>query len=153
MKFSFVEHWLKHAALISSRSPCPRGKVGAVIIDKANNPISMGFNGPPRGSKGHLCKIDICERNEKQVKSGTHTEIGCHHAEANVLMNAVKRGIAVNQCSILITTAPCLMCARLIHHAGINKVYFPSSSSYDRRGQNYLIVNNINVNLIDLNKS
>lgn len=151
MKYEYALHWYYHALLLSDRSPCTRGNVGAVIIDSFNNPISMGFNGPPRGATGTLCKNNRCERNDLNIKSGTHVEIGCHHAEANALMNALRKGISVDRCSLVITTAPCLVCARLIHHAGIQHVFFPESSKYDRRGQEYLEENKIKVDFIDLN--
>lgn len=150
MKSEYSKHWYNHALLLSKRSPCCRGSVGAIIIDQSNNPISAGFNGPPRGASGYLCKEDKCERNELKIKSGTHIEIGCHHAEANALMNAVRKGISVDRCSLIITTAPCLVCARLIHHSGLKEVFFPSSSIYDRRGQDYLEENHVDVYLIDL---
>ena len=151
MKSEFSRHWYYHALLLSDRSPCCRGNVGAIIIDQSNNPISMGFNGPPRGAAGSLCKGDRCERNDLKIESGTHIEIGCHHAEANALMNAVKKGISVDHCSLVITTAPCMVCAKLIHHSGIKEVFFPISSKYDRRGQEYLEENQVEINLIDLN--
>ncbi len=146
---SYVNHWIKHAELISKMSPCPRGKVGAVIVDQFNNPVSMGFNGPPRGAQGKLCNIDICDRTEKKIKSGSQIEIGCHHAEANSLMNALRKGISVLNCQIYITTAPCLVCARLIHHAGISSVFYPISSDYDKRGSKYLESNNVKIILTD----
>ena len=149
MKHNFANHWYFHALLLSNQSPCPRGRVGAIIIDTSNNPISMGFNGPPRGASGSLCKRDRCERSDLKILSGTHIEIGCHHAEANSLMNAVKKGISVDQCSLIITTAPCLVCSKLIHHSGIKEVFFPDSSKYDRRGQEYLQMNGVYVFLIE----
>lgn len=138
-------HWIKHARLISEMSPCPRGKVGAVIVDESNNPVAMGFNGPPRRAPGKLCNIDSCDRTEQKVKSGTQIEIGCHHAEANALMNALRKGISVLNCKIFITTAPCLVCARLIHHSGITSVFYPKSSCYDKRGSDYLFLNSVNI--------
>lgn len=138
-------HWIKHARLISKMSPCPRGKVGAVIVDESNNPVAMGFNGPPRRAPGKLCNIDSCDRTEQKVKSGTQIEIGCHHAEANALMNALRKGISVLNCKIFITTAPCLVCARLIHHSGITSVFYPKSSCYDKRGSDYLFLNSVNI--------
>lgn len=138
-------HWLKHARLISEMSPCPRGKVGAVIVDESNNPVAMGFNGLPRNAPGKLCGVNSCDRTEQKVKSGTQIEIGCHHAEANALMNALRKGISVLNCKIYITTAPCLVCARLIHHAGITNVFYPNSSHYDKRGSDYLFLNGVNI--------
>ena len=138
-------HWIKHAQLISSQSSCPRGQVGCVIVDQYNNPVSMGLNGPPRKASGHLCNNNECERTKQKIASGTHIELGCHHAESNALMNALRKGISVVNCSIYITTAPCLSCARLIHHAGIQSVYYSSLSMYDKRGCEYLIKNNVKV--------
>lgn len=57
------------------------------------------------------------------VKSGTHMEIGCHHAEANVLANAMRRGIATEGAWLIVTGEPCQMCAKYIHHGGIAKVF------------------------------
>tara|TARA_Y100000592_G_scaffold24694_1_gene38640 strand:- start:4802 stop:5254 length:453 start_codon:yes stop_codon:yes gene_type:complete len=145
-------HWINHAFLISNQSPCTRGQVGCVIVDQFNNPVSMGFNGPPRKAPGTLCNVDECERTKQNIKSGTQIEIGCHHAEQNALMNALRKGISVLNCSIYITTAPCLVCARLIHHAGIESVHYPSSSAYDQRGKEYLIKNNVKINMISVSK-
>ena len=145
-------HWINHAFLISNQSPCTRGQVGCVIVDQFNNPVSMGFNGPPRKAPGTLCNVDECERTKQNIQSGTQIEIGCHHAEQNALKNALRKGISVLNCSIYITTAPCLVCARLIHHAGIESVYYPSSSAYDQRGKEYLIKNNVKINMISVSK-
>lgn len=114
--------WADHAKLISESSPCPRGRVGAVLVDEFNNPVSMGFNGPPRGAQGSLCGGDVCLRTEGMIPSGCSTEVGCHHAEANALMNALSNGIRARGCSLVVSRAPCLSCAKLIHHALISLV-------------------------------
>ena len=148
MKQSWCNQWLKQALLLSSMSPCPRGQVGAFIIDSRNNPISAGFNGPPRGSSGSLCGGSTCDRDSKCIKSGTQTEIGCHHAEQNALMNAVNKGVSVDGCTLVITTSPCLACARLIHHSGISEVVCQESDSY-ARGIDYLKANNVSVKRVE----
>lgn len=122
MKDKWMRVWAQHAQLISEVSPCPRGKVGAVLVDELNNPVSMGFNGPPRGAGGPLCGGAVCSRTERGVPSGCSTEIGCHHAEANALMNALSNGISARGCSLIVSRAPCLSCAKLIHHASISLV-------------------------------
>lgn len=122
MKVKWMRSWAQHALLISEMSPCPRGKVGAVLVDPRNNPISMGFNGPPRGCSGSLCGGSVCERDERGVQSGHSTEVGCHHAEANALTNALANGISSFGCSLIVSRAPCLMCAKLIHHSGVSLV-------------------------------
>lgn len=56
------------------------------------------------------------------IKSGTRYEIGCHHAEMNVITNAAARGVATDGAWLIVTGEPCILCAKLIHHAGITKV-------------------------------
>ena len=57
------------------------------------------------------------------IQSGTHMEVGCHHAEANVLANAMRRGIATQGAWLIVTGEPCMMCAKYVHHGGIAKVF------------------------------
>ena len=56
------------------------------------------------------------------VASGTRYEIGCHHAEMNVITNAAARGVATAGAWMIVTGEPCILCAKLLHHAGIVKV-------------------------------
>jgi dCMP deaminase len=79
------------------------------------------------------------------IESGTSTEVGCHHAEQNALMNALHKGVSVAGCALVATTPPCLGCARLIHHAGVSLVVVPEGSSYDERGVEYLKRNGVTV--------
>lgn len=46
------------------------------------------------------------------------------HAEAAVIAEAARRGVATESSSLYVTTFPCPYCARLIAHAGIAKLYF-----------------------------
>jgi len=141
----WIKHWLKHAELISSMSPCPRAQVGAFIIDNNNNPISAGFNGPPRKSSSSLCSDDHeCSRDIMKIESGTRTEVGCHHAEQNAIANAARKGVGLEGTTMIISIPPCLACAKLIHHAGIKSVGI-SSTGYSLDGVEYLSSNNIKV--------
>lgn len=136
VKDVWKRQWIAHAQLLASMSPCGRGKVGALIIDARNNVVSSGFNGPPRGVPGSLCGGDFCERDKRGCLSGEQTEVGCHHAEQNALMNACARGAATQGCTLVTLMSPCLACAKLIHHAGIAEVI--TWAAYDPRGAAYL---------------
>lgn len=57
------------------------------------------------------------------VPSGTSLEKGCHHSETNALANASRRGVSTDGTWLIVTGEPCLMCAKLLHHAGVAKVY------------------------------
>ncbi len=134
-----LELRFKQAELLAETSNCPRGKVGAIIYDPENNNIlSDGYNGGPRKSEGLLCAGHTCARDSGNIKSGTEIQIGCHHAEMNALCNALRQGTKTLGMNLIVTTAPCLMCAKLIHHSGIAKVYYKTSYSTSE-GIEYLI--------------
>lgn len=114
---------LAQAQMLGDLSPCPRGKVGAVLFEPDSWVIiSDGYNGPPRGG-GELCGGERCERDDRSIVSGTMTEVGCHHAEANAVINAARRGHSTLGAWLAVSRAPCLNCAKLIHHSGVERVY------------------------------
>lgn len=56
------------------------------------------------------------------IPSGTRLERGCHHAEMNVVCNAAANGVKTEGAWLIVTGEPCLMCSKILHHAGITKV-------------------------------
>jgi dCMP deaminase len=140
---------IKQAEVLAAASNCPRGKVGAVIISPDNsNILADGYNGGPRRSEGKLCGGPDCIRDRLGVVSGTEIQIGCHHAEMNALCNALRQGASTLGAHMICTTAPCLMCAKLIHHSGIEKLYYKGQYSTNE-GLEYLIKNNIECTSVD----
>ena len=92
---------------------------------------------------GELCAGDTCIRDDQKIKSGTQVELGCHHAEANAICNAARYGQSTKGCWLVVTRAPCLNCAKYIHHSGITQVFSPKGE--DSTGIDYLIENGIKV--------
>lgn len=120
---------LKQAQMLGELSPCPRGKVGAVVFEPSSWVIiSDGYNGPPRGG-GDLCGGEHCERDARQIISGTMTEVGCHHAELNAIINAARRGSSTFGAWLAVSRTPCLNCAKAIHHSGLSRVYVIDETS------------------------
>tara|TARA_B100000214_G_scaffold372997_1_gene352410 strand:+ start:1723 stop:2190 length:468 start_codon:yes stop_codon:yes gene_type:complete len=143
-----IQFRLTQAQQIENLSPCPRGRVGAVIFNPDSyTVISDGYNGPPRKG-GQLCGGNECTRSNLNVESGTRCEIGCHHAEANAISNAARNGISTLGMSMAVTCEPCLMCAKLIHHSGISAVYY-TGNNYSTDGVAYLRRNGIGLHNID----
>lgn len=117
-----VQIRVEQCLVLAKASNCPRRKFGALLVDPHRNVIlADGYNGGPRGG-GHLCGGNTCLRDQKFIPSGTQTEIGCHHAEMNVICNAAANGTSTREAWLIVTGEPCLMCAKLIHHAGIQRV-------------------------------
>ena len=72
------------------------------------------------------------------VQSGTRMEIGCHHAEMNVICNAAANGVSTRGAWLLVTGEPCTMCSKLIHHAAIERVIVVSGGYAGANGCGYL---------------
>lgn len=122
MKDKHIRIRIEQCLALAQASNCVRGKHAALLLDPDRNVVLMdGYNGGPRGG-GTLCGGDVCTRNDMAVESGTRLEIGCHHAEMNVVCNAAAGGVSTKGTWLFVTGEPCLMCSKLIHHAGIVRV-------------------------------
>jgi len=73
------------------------------------------------------------------VQSGTRMEVGCHHAEMNVICNAAANGVPTRGAWMIVTGEPCLLCAKLIHHAGIARVLVVDGGYAGANGVDYLL--------------
>jgi deoxycytidylate deaminase len=83
------------------------------------------------------------------VKSGTCMEVGCHHAEMNVVCNAAAGGVATEGAWLICTGEPCRMCSKLIHHSGIQRVYIIEGGYAGENGIEYLEKNGVEVLRVD----
>ena len=138
MKDKHVQIRIEQCLALAKASNCPRRKFGALLLDPTRNVVLMdGYNGGPRGG-GHLCGGDACLRDTRSVPSGTRMEIGCHHAEMNVVCNCAASGVATKGAWLIVTGEPCMMCSKLIHHAGIARVYVVSGGYAGANGIDYL---------------
>lgn len=145
MKEKHVRIRIQQCLALAEASNCPRRKFGALLLDPERNVILMdGYNGGPRGG-GHLCGGDRCLREDLAVPSGTRLEIGCHHAEMNVICNAAANGVPTRGAWLIVTGEPCLMCAKLIHHAGITRVIVVSEGYAGENGVEYLESHDVTV--------
>jgi dCMP deaminase len=110
------------AERFSQLSSAKRLQVGAVVV-KDNRIISIGYNGMPSGWTNE-CE-DIVQHSDDTVKLVTKDEV--IHAEANAIIKLARDGERGNGSSLFCTHAPCIHCAKLIHGAGIDKVYYRDS--------------------------
>ena len=138
MKEKHILIRVQQCLALANASNCPRRKFGALLLDPERNVILMdGYNGGPRGG-GRLCGGEVCLRDVQQVESGTRIEIGCHHAEMNLVCNAAANGVPCRGAWLIVTGEPCAMCAKLIHHAGITRVLVVEGGYMGANGVTYL---------------
>jgi len=149
VKDKHVRIRIKQCLALAEASNCPRRKFGALLVDPTRNVILMdGYNGGPRGG-GALCDGDVCMRDTLNVVSGTRMEIGCHHAEMNVICNAAANGVRTRGAWLIVTGEPCLLCAKLIHHAGIEQVLVVDGGYVGENGVGYLQNHGVTVSPVE----
>lgn len=149
MKEKHIKARIKQCLAIAECSTCPRRKFGALLLDPVRNVILLdAYNGPPRDG-GRLCGGEMCARDTLKIESGTRTEIGCHHAEMNLICNAAAGGVVCAGAWLIVTGEPCQMCAKLIHHAGIEKVLVVKGGYLGTNGVQYLRDHGVTVAPVD----
>jgi dCMP deaminase len=149
MKEKHIRIRVEQCLALAQASNCPRRKFGALLIDPTRNVVLMdGYNGGPRGG-GTLCGGDVCLRDTQNIPSGTHVEIGCHHAEMNVICNAAANGVPTRDAWLIVTGEPCLLCAKLIHHAGIRRVLVVDGGYAGKNGVAYLREHGVEVQPVE----
>jgi len=140
---------IEQCLALAKASNCPRAKFGSLLVDPDRNVILMdGYNGGPRGG-GDLCGGDVCLRDTENVVSGTRVEVGCHHAEMNVICNAAANGVPTKNAWLIVTGEPCMMCAKLIHHAGVTRVIVVDGGFGGANGLDYLNTHGVVVQMTD----
>lgn len=129
---SWDEYFTKMLEIVKMRSTCLRRQVAAIIV-KDNRIISTGYNGAPKGV-AH-CEEVGCLREQLKIPSGERHEL-CRgiHAEQNAIVQAAFHGVSISGAMMYITHSPCVVCAKMIINAGIEKVIYvngyPDESSF-----------------------
>jgi dCMP deaminase len=139
----------------ASLSSAKRLKVGAVV-EKDNRIISIGYNGTPVGWDNN-CENEIYEESQYVIDEGGpwhtmattryETKKEVIHAEMNAIGKLAQSNESGANATMYITHAPCFECAKLIHIAGIKKVFYRNDYRSDE-GIEFLNKCNIEVEKI-----
>ena len=119
---SWDEYFMDMAELVAKRSTCLRRNVGAVVVQDRRI-VATGYNGAPKGIP-HCNEIEgCCLREQLGIPSGERHEM-CRalHAEQNAIIQAATSGQSVEGATIYITHQPCVICAKMIINAGIERI-------------------------------
>ena len=124
------DYYLGIADSVLSRSTCLRRKYGAIIV-KADEILSTGYNGAPRGRE-NCCDLGYCTREHLNIPAGERYEL-CRsvHAEQNAIISCSRRDMIGSTLYLvgrdaktdeLIPAVSCSLCKRFILNAGIERV-------------------------------
>lgn len=132
---SWETYFMDIALLVARRSTCLRRTVGAVIV-KDKRILTTGYNGAPTGLRH--CSDAGCLRNELKVASGERHELCAGlHAEQNAIIQAAFHGVSIRGAMLFCTHFPCVICAKMLINAGIEKIYYQYEYE-DSMSGNYL---------------
>ena len=145
-RLTWDEYFIKISALVAERSTCLRHNIGAVIV-RDKRIITTGYNGAGAGKESCLDK-GICLKDELGIASGEkHEKCAAIHAEQNAIIQGAYHGTLLKGGTIYSTHTPCMICAKMILNAGLEKVV--SYHGYaDREAQEYLKEAGIKLDLI-----
>lgn len=109
---SKLEYWMGIAKAVSLRSHDAETKVGAILVkNDTGMVIASAYNGFVRGAPDNQLPKTRPDKYQYVV-----------HAEENILAHTSRNGIAVDNCTLIITLSPCQKCLRLMWQAGITEV-------------------------------
>ena len=100
------------AEIVAQRSHDSETKVGAVLVSNNSGAIlSTGYNGFVRGVK---------DSELPTTRPGKYEYI--LHAEQNLICNAARHGISLENSTLVCTHSPCKLCMRMLVNSGITRV-------------------------------
>lgn len=119
---SWDECFMRMAHLIAERSKDPSTQAGAVVVNKHNIVIGVGYNGWPRGIES-----DALPWEKEGDFENTKYAYVCH-AEENAIYNANN---STEDCKIYCTLFPCNECTKTIIQNGIKEIIYESDKYAD----------------------
>jgi dCMP deaminase len=111
---SWDDYFMQITWQVARRSTCPRMAVGAVIV-RDKRILTTGYNGAPRGL-AHCTEAGCLMVNGHCVRT--------LHAEQNAIIQGALHGVNVSGSTIYVSHQPCLVCAKMIINAGIERVVY-----------------------------
>lgn len=114
------------AIMASMRSKDPSTQVGACVVDKDNNILSLGYNGAPIGYPDDEFPWERVGDDPSKTKYA----YVCH-SELNAILNAARNGVKLQGATLYVTLFPCNECTKALVQAGIKKVIYLDDKYHD----------------------
>lgn len=107
-----IANYMEIAEVIAKRSHDAETKVGAVLVNNKTGAImSTGYNGFVRGAADTALPNTRPDKYEYIL-----------HAEDNLIANAARHGISMEDCSLVCTMSPCKHCMRMLINCGVTNI-------------------------------
>lgn len=117
MRPSKIANLMNLAEVVAQRSHDAETQVGALLVsNKTGAILATGFNGFVRGTKDKELPNTRPDKYPYMV-----------HAEQNLIANCARHGISMDDCNVVCTHSPCVICMRLLFQCGITEVLYKIS--------------------------
>lgn len=103
------------------RSKDPSTQVGAFIASNDNKPLSLGYNGTPRGWNDD--DFPWGKQGDNEIAKKYKFVV---HAERNAILNAPGGTLSLRGATLYTTLYPCSECAKEIAQSGISRLVYRS---------------------------
>ncbi len=120
---SWDECFMRIAKVIAQRSKDSSTQAGAVLVNRDNVVVGLGYNGWPRGIDSDKLPW------EREGKLSETKYAYVVHAEENAVYNA---NGSTRDCILYCTLFPCNECAKTMIQNGISEVVFESDKYHDQ---------------------
>ncbi|OGY94166.1 MAG: hypothetical protein A2406_01660 [Candidatus Komeilibacteria bacterium RIFOXYC1_FULL_37_11] len=131
---SWDETFMLMAQVIAQRSKDPSTQTGAVVVDKNNVVLGVGYNGWPRGIKeGHFSWSNNYGHNKKNILNTKYPYVV--HAEVNAILNTNQ---SAENAKLYCLLFPCNECAKIIIQSGIKNIIYQDDRS-DKDANNFIV--------------
>lgn len=101
MRISRDQMFMEIAHVVAKRGTCPRAKVGAVLVNRFNNIVSIGYNGSQPG-RDHCEDVGCMIHDNHCIRSA--------HAERNAIDRGVDQSFRFLPLTLYVTHMPCAEC-------------------------------------------
>lgn len=106
----------------AQQSVALKRKVGCAIVTEKGL-VSIGFNGMPSGAS-NVCEMWVNNDPPFQNSRRMTSKPEVIHAEINALSKLEHVEESAKGCSVFITTAPCINCAKSLAAVGVSRVVY-----------------------------
>ena len=147
MKDKFKQVYMNVAKEFAGLSQSRKLQVGAIMV-KDNRILSVGYNGTPVGWDND-CEDKLVEEGEYEPVVTYKTKPEVIHAESNCITKVAASTESSAGAEMFCTHTPCIDCAKMIHQAGITKVYIDTDYNAGRgKGEDFLKQSGVEVEYI-----
>ncbi len=139
--------YLRMCLEAAEMSKCPRRGIASLLVNQDGRLKGNGYNGTVSGAS-NLCGGDYCLRDGKKeeivhnkacpnirssdcgcpwvkvdaIKSGTQLDVGCLHAEMNLISNCQREDLKHG--TVYVSAEPCLFCAKMLAQCEIFALFY-----------------------------